>query len=90
MSIPTAFTDKEQITDLLTAEKHLASSYNAFLLESATPEVVHCLSALLRDTHDMQQQIFHTMQGRNWYQTPKAEDTKIAAAKQKFSAAVKR
>lgn len=83
-----AFSDKEQITDLLSAEKFLAGSYNTFLLECATPEMVRCLTSLLDDTHGMQQQIFHTMQGRNWYQTPKADDGKITATKQQFSASV--
>lgn len=84
----TTFSDKDQMTDLLSAEKFLAGSYNTFLLECATPEMVRCLSSLLDDTHGMQQQIFHTMQSRNWYQTPKAEDTKITATKQQFSASV--
>ncbi len=84
----TAFTDKEQMTDLLSAEKFLAGSYNTFLLECATPEMVRCLSALLEDTHGMQQQIFHTMQSRSWYPTPKAEDTKITTTRQQFASAV--
>ena len=82
------FSDKEQITDLLSAEKFLAGSYNTFLLECATPEMIRCLSALLSDTHTMQEQVFHTMQGRGWYPTPKAEDAKIATATGQFSAAV--
>jgi spore coat protein CotF len=82
------FTDKEQITDLLSCEKFLASSYNTFLLESATPEVSKCLSALLSDTHTMQQTIFTEMHSRGWYQTPKAEDTKLATTKQQFATSV--
>ncbi len=79
------FSDKEQITDLLSSEKFLASNYNAFLLESATPEVSRCLSELLADTHSMQQKIFTEMSSRGWYNTPKADETKIATTKQQFS-----
>lgn len=83
-----SFCDKEQITDLLSCEKFLAGSYNTFLLESATPEVTRCLSELLSDTHTMQQKIFTEMSSRGWYNTPKAEENKIATAKQQFSASV--
>ena len=82
------FPEKEQITDLLSAEKFLAGNYNTFLLESASPQMVRCLTNLLSDTHTMQQTVFGEMQSRGWYPTPKAEDTKINQAKQKFSTAV--
>lgn len=86
----TQWCDKEQMADLLSLEKFLAGNYNAFLLECATPEMMRCLSSLLSDTHDMQQQIFHTMQTRGWYPTPKAEDTKLMQTKQQFATAVTR
>lgn len=79
------FNEKEQITDLLTLEKHLAGSYNSFALEAATPEVVNCLGELLTDTHRMQQQIFAEMSSRGWYPTTKAADNKVMEARQKFS-----
>ena len=84
----TNFNEQERITDLLTLEKHLAGNYNSFALEAATPEVQNCLGNLLNDTHRMQQQIFAEMSARGWYPTPKAEDEKVTAARQKFSAAV--
>jgi spore coat protein CotF len=82
------FPEKEQITDLLSAEKFLAGNYNSFLLESATPEMVRCFSSLLADTHTMQQTIFNEMQERGWYAVTKAEDTKLNQTKQKFTACV--
>lgn len=84
----TQFSEKEQITDLLSAEKFLAGNYNSFLLESATPEMVRCFSGLLTDTHNMQQTVFHEMQSRGWYAVTKAEDSKVAQTKQKFTASV--
>ena len=83
-----AFTDKEQMSDLLQSEKYLTGCYNSYLLEAATPEVKRCLAAMLTDTHSMQQQIFADMNSRGWYPVTKAEEQKITAAKQKFSAAV--
>ena len=84
------FLEKEQITDLLSAEKFLASNYNTFLAECATPEMVRCLSSLLNDTHTMQQTVFHEMAAKGWYPVTKAEDAKVNAAKAKFEANVSR
>lgn len=81
-----AFTEKDQITDLLSAEKFLASNYNTFLAECATPEMVRCLSALLADTHGMQQTVFHEMEAKGWYPVTKAEDAKVNQTKSKFAA----
>jgi spore coat protein CotF len=82
------FCDKDKMNDLLSAEKFLEGTHSTFLLESATPEVKHCLLSLLQDTHSMQQQIFVEMQGRGWYQTPKAEDQKLMQTKQTFGGKV--
>ncbi len=82
------FGEKERMTDLLFNEKHLASQYCSFLSEAATPEVIRCLSELLADTHNAQQEIFQEMNSRGWYPVTKAEDTKVAQAKQKFTAMV--
>ena len=82
------FGDKETMHDCLDTEKYLIGMYNAALTESATPEVVQTLTDLLSDTYRMQQQIFREMNSRGWYPVTKAEEQKIAQAKQKFSTAV--
>ena len=82
------FGEKEQATDLLMSEKCLAGTYNSYLLEGATPEVLRCLDELLRDTQSMQQKLFREMNSRGWYPVTKAQDTKLDAEKQKFSAKV--
>ena len=84
------FSEKEQITDLLSAEKFLAGNYNTFLAECATPEMVRCLSALLNDTNAMQQTVFHEMAAKGWYPVTKAEDAKVNATKAKFEQSVSR
>lgn len=84
----TTFGDKEQMTDLLSGEKYLAATYCSFLSESATPEVIGSLSALLSDTHRAQQQVFFEMNSRGWYPVTKAEDAKVQQAKDKFAATV--
>ena len=80
------FGDKEQMTDLLSSEKYLAGTYNAYLLEAATPEVKQCMSQLLNDTHTAQQTLFEEMNSRGWYPVTKAEEQKITQTKQQYSA----
>ncbi len=81
-------TDKEQITDLLCAEKYLTSVYNTYACEAATPAVKSCLLNTLTETHRMQEELFTEMSTRGWYPTEKAEETKINQAKQQYSVKV--
>ena len=83
------FDDQAKMTDLLTSEKHMTSAYNTFLCECETTEVMNCLSGILNDEHAIKNELFETMSSKGWYKTEKAEDTKISAAKQKFSSLVK-
>lgn len=79
--------EKEHMQDLLSYEKFLCGNYCAFLSEAATPEVLRCLQQILTETHNMQQQLFQEMNSRGFYPVTKAEDQKVAQAKQKFCAA---
>ena len=79
-----AFGDKEQTTDLLFTEKHLATLYCEFMAEAATPEVLATLSGLLGDTQSAQRTLFQQMNSRGWYPVTKAEDAKVNAAKQQY------
>ena len=84
----TQFDDKQQMTDLLSSEKFLTGTYNAFYCEAATGNVQSCLLSLLNDEHRMQNELFQEMSTRGWYPTEKAEEQKISAAKQKFGKTV--
>ena len=79
------FDEKTKMTDLLNCEKHMASAYNTFLSESETSAVISCLSGILNDVHNIQNELFTEMSGKGWYKTEKAEDTKVNAAKQQFA-----
>ena len=54
--------------------------------ESATPGVHTAFSQILNDTLCMQNEIYAKMTAKGWYPTQNAEQQKIDAAKQKFSA----
>ena len=82
------FGEKEKMHDCLDTEKYLIGMYQTALTEAATPEVVQTLTDLLSDNFRMQQQLFREMNSRGWYPVSKAEEQKIAQAKQKFAASV--
>ena len=83
-----ALGEKEKMHDCLNTEKFLIGMYQTALTEAATPEVMQTLTDLLADSFRMQQQLFREMNSRGWYPVTKAEEQKIAQAKQKFAASV--
>ena len=78
-------TEQETMNDLLTVQKFLTGVYNTFCNEAATPALRHCLCTILSEEHTIGEQIFEEMSTRGYYPTEQAEDTKVSAAKQKFS-----
>ena len=82
------FDDQARATDLLMSEKMLASAYNAFCSEAATPAVKSCLCSLLTDEQSMGERLFGEMKSRSWYTVEAAEDSKVTEAKQKFAKTV--
>ncbi|MBR2721526.1 MAG: spore coat protein [Clostridia bacterium] len=79
------FTDKDAMTDALTTQKHITGVYNTFECEAATPGVKNCLSSILAEEHRIGDELFCEMQTRGWYSVEKAEEQKLATAKQQFS-----
>ena len=82
---PVAFNEQQRMTDLLSTQKFLTGAYNSYCCEAATNTVKNCLSSILQDEHRIQEDIFNEMSSRGWYPVEKAEEAKIASAKQKFS-----
>ena len=76
--------DKELLTDALSSEKLVTSSYDTFANECSTPQLFTEVLNLLHEEHDIQNDIFTEMHTRGWYPTPAAEQQKIDEAKMKF------
>ncbi|MBQ8351945.1 MAG: spore coat protein [Clostridia bacterium] len=81
----TKLSDKDMMTDMLTAEKFLCSAYNTYATEAGTPEVHQAMMSLLNDTHAMQTEVWTEMNSRGWYPTEKAEDQKLQQEKTKYN-----
>ena len=78
------FDEKARLMDLLNSEKQMTGIYNTALCESETASVRNCLSSILTEEHNMQNELFMQMKSRGWYPTETAEQTKLEQAKQKF------
>jgi hypothetical protein len=78
--------DKLIMDNILTSTKSECDLLMHGTIESATPGVHTAFSQILNDTLCMQNEIYAKMTGKGWYPTQNAEQQKIDAAKQKFSA----
>jgi len=87
-SINTMFSDKEKLQDALASQKFITGNYNTFTNECVTPEVrgvfMSILKDVLKDEHDIQNEVFTEIQKRGWYQVQPAEQQKIQQVKTKF------
>ena len=78
--------DRQIMEDILLTTKGACDLYMHGTIESATPGVHTAFSQILNDTLCMQNEIYAKMTAKGWYPTQNAEQQKIDAAKQKFSA----
>ena len=76
--------DQEVLHDVLSSQKMITGTYNAFTNECATPQIRNEFMNILNEEHQLQAQIFDEMHKRCLYPTPAAEQQKIDQAKQKF------
>lgn len=80
-------TDKEYITEVLTAEKGLSSLYHYAVQESST-EPLHCdLKNLLNESLTKQNDTFKLMQQKGLYQLEQVQQPAIDKVKNKFAQA---
>lgn len=79
--------DKDLMEEHLLVLKGACDLYMHGTLEATTKEVHDTFKCALNESLDMQNKIYNLMKEKGWYQTDTAEQTKIASAKQKFSAA---
>lgn len=83
------YTDKEILTDALSAEKAATGNYNTFANECVHDNVRNAILHCLEQEHSIQVDVFNMMHARGFYPTPAAEQQKIDDAKQKFAQCVK-
>ena len=88
MNVNPTFGDQQKLTDLLSSQKFITGVYNTYCCEAATPSIRSTLASVLQEEHRIQEALFDEMNSRGWYPVTRAEDTKLAGAKQKFASKV--
>lgn len=73
-------TDKDLLQDLLVTEKYITSAYDNFANESANPNLRQSVINILNDEHNIQSDIWNTMNQRGWYQVQPAQPQQIQSA----------
>jgi spore coat protein CotF len=80
-----SFCDQDMMKDLLSSQKFITDGYNNHANEAATPAVLSDFMNILRDEHQIQNDVFCEMQTRGWYPTEAADQNKVIQAKRKYS-----
>ena len=79
------YSEKEVLSDALTAEKTATEHYNIWANECVHANVRDAILDCLDKEHAIQQDVFRMMHGWGFYPTPAAEMQKVVEAKQKLS-----
>jgi len=80
----TMFSDKEKMLDVLASQKFITGGYNTFTNECVTPEIRGVFMSILKEEHDIQNEVFTEIQKHGWYQVEPAQAQKIQQVKTKF------
>lgn len=78
--------DRDLMENELLVIKGVCDLYLHGAIESTTAEVHCAFKEALNESLNMQNHIYNLMAEKGWYKTETAEQQKIDAAKQKFSA----
>ncbi len=78
--------DKVIMDNILSATKGVCDLFMHGAIESSTANVHSTFKTSLDDCLEMQNEIYTKMSAKGWYPTQQAEQQKVDAAKQKFSA----
>lgn len=82
------YTDKEILNDGLCAEKTSTGKYSMAATECVHEHVRDTMLNILEQEHSIQHEVFQMMHQRGLYETPAADDKKVADAKMKYAQSV--
>ena len=78
-------TDKEIMEDILSSQKFISISYNAFTNECINQQLRTDLLNILREEHNIQHSVYEQIKTRGWCKSAQAEQQKTSAAYTKFN-----
>lgn len=83
------YTEKEILGDALATQKTTTANFNTYANECVHEDVRQTMLHILKQEHEIQQNVFNMMHEKGYYPTPAADDTKISQVKQQYSQSVK-
>ncbi len=83
------YTEKEILSDALSAQKSTTALLNMSANECVHENVRQTLLDILSEEHDIQQDVFNMMHDQGLYPTPAADEKKIQQVKQQYSQCAK-
>ena len=87
--MPGIYTEKEILSDALSAQKATTALFNTSANECVHEDVRQTLMRILNEEHEIQKDVFDMMHAKGLYPTPAADEKKVQEAKQQFCQCVK-
>jgi len=81
------YTEKEILGDALATQKMTTGNFNTYANECVHEDVRQLMMKILKEEHDLAQEVFCMMHEKGFYPTPAAEQTKIDQTKTQFAKA---
>lgn len=83
------YTEKEVLSDALSAQKACTELFNKASNECVHENVRESLLDILEEEHEIQQDVFVMMHDKGMYPTPEADQKKVDQLKQQYKECVK-
>ncbi len=83
------YTEKEILGDALATQKSATANFNTSANECVHEDLRQTMLHILKQEHEIQQDVFNMMHEKGYYPTPAAEQQKVQEAKQQFCQCVK-
>lgn len=83
------YTAKEILGDALATQKNATCQFNTCANECVHEDLRQTMMQLLKEEHNIQQDVFNMMHSEGYYPTPAAEEKKVQELKQQYSNCVK-
>ena len=83
------YTEKEILGDALSSQKATTALFNTSANECVHEDVRQTLLNILKEEHEIQQDVFIMMHAEGYYPTPDADTKKVQQLKQQYSQCAK-
>ena len=83
------YTEKEILGDALATQKSTTGNFNTYANECVHEDVRQTMLNILKEEHNIQQEVLNMMHEKGYYHTPAAEPSKVQQTKQQYSQSYK-